>query len=225
MEDCRQLREIFRITLQGKIMATYEELKSELEIISKVVDRFPEIIKPRVFELLVEAFTGHVKVADTLNTPPQNRPSTKTRKKAKSTAVAPKENGNPLEKTTPKRAISTSYQLDREINLRGDKSIPSFKAFVEEKKPNSAKEFNTIAAYYLQKLLGSTKVTLDQCYTCYKEVSRRPPEAFRQSFTDTKNKEGWVEFDSEGNVRVTHRGTIFVEHDLPSVAESKKKNK
>lgn len=32
-------------------MPGYEELKSELEVIAKTVEKFPEAVKPRVFEL------------------------------------------------------------------------------------------------------------------------------------------------------------------------------
>lgn len=53
-------------------------------------------------------------------------------------------------------------------------------------------EFNAVAVYYLRKILKQENVTLDHVFTCYGEVTRRPPEAFRQSFTDTKtNKVGW----------------------------------
>lgn len=108
-----------------------------------------------------------------------------------------------------------SYSIDRNLNLRGDKSIPSFKTFLGEKKPSSAQEFNAVVVYYLQKMLGIEKVTLDQAYTCYVEAPRRPPEAFKQSFTDTKNRQGWIEFDPEGHLKIPHRGSVFVEHDLP----------
>jgi hypothetical protein len=107
------------------------------------------------------------------------------------------------------------------LNLRGDKSIPAFTTFVEEKKPDTTQEFNAVVVYYLQKMLGLPSITLNQAYTCFTEAKRRPPDAFRQSFTDTKNRKGWVEFDAEGNLRIPHRGAVFVEHDLPKPAKPK----
>ena len=39
-------------------MPSYDDLKSELESISKVVDRFPETVKYKFFDLLVRTFLG-----------------------------------------------------------------------------------------------------------------------------------------------------------------------
>ena len=64
---------------------------------------------------------------------------------------------------------------------------------------------------------------MDHAYTCYAEVSRKPPQHFRQSFIDTKNKKGWVEFDDAGNLDIPHRGVVYVEHDLPKAKKEKKK--
>ncbi|WP_153144660.1 hypothetical protein [Dechloromonas sp. H13] len=208
-------------------MPSYDELKSELESISKVVDRFPETVKPQVFDLLVRTFLGQALQLSS-NAPlaspssPSAAPPAKKRTRRRSSAEKVDSDGAPIEKVAPKRGASKeSYKLDRELNLRGDKSIPGFKSFVEEKQPGSAKEFNAVAVYYLQKIVGLSQVTLNHAYTCYSEVGRRPPEAFRQSFIDTKNKEGWVEFDSEGNLRIPHRGSVFVEHDLPRQNKNK----
>lgn len=202
-------------------MPSYDELKSELESISKVVDRFPEAVKPQVFELLVRTFLGqesHLSISVPPASPPPAPAALASKKRTKRHNSAKKVGGDraPTEKAAPKRGtLKESYKIDRELNLRGDKSIPSFKSFVDEKQPGSAKEFNAVAVYYLQKIAGLSQVTLNHAYTCYSEVDRRPPGAFRQSFIDTKNKEGWVEFDGEGNLRIPHRGSVFVEHDLP----------
>lgn len=134
----------------------------------------------------------------------------KRRKATKKKSVAPKKSAN-----KKKAGVKESYSIDRNLDLRGDKSIPSFKDFNGEKQPKSAKEFNAVAVYYLRKILGLSEIGLDQAYTCYKEVSRKPPQAFRQSFIDTKNKNGWVEFTAEDHLEIPHRGAVFVEHDLP----------
>lgn len=210
-------------------MPSYDELKSELESMSEIVDRFPEAVKPQVFDLLVRTFLGqdpHLSCgsSQSVSLPPVSAalPVKKgVRRRGSSEKVVG--HGAIAEKAVPKRGSSKeSYKLDRELNLRGDKSIPSFKSFVDDKQPGSAKEFNAVAVYYLQKVVGLSQVTLNHAYTCYSEAGRRPPEAFRQSFIDTKNKEGWVEFDGEGNLRIPHRGSVFVEHDLPR--PMKKKN-
>jgi hypothetical protein len=208
-------------------MRSYEELKNELESMSKVVDRFPEAVKPQVLDLLVRTFLGQAPQLGTEADPgnsstPLEPPIKKKRTRKRSSTEKTDAQDAPTEKAAPKRGASKeSYALDRELDLRGNKSIPSLKFFVDEKKPGPAKEFNAVAVYYLQKIAGLQKITLDHAYTCYSEAERRPPEAFRQSFIDTKNKEGWVEFDSAGNLRVPHRGSVFVEHDLPRPAKKK----
>lgn len=208
-------------------MPSYEELKSELEVISKVVEMFPEAVKPRVFELLVQTFLGQNPT--TVHPVPSGnglaRRVPAKRKKTYSQPVGSEQpNGSEkteLKKTTRRtRAGKESYQIDRELDLRGDKSIPAFTTFVEEKKPDTTQEFNAVVVYYLEKMLGLPSVTLNQAYTCFTEAKRRPPAAFKQSFTDTKNRKGWVEFDAEGNLRVPHRGAVFVEHDLPKAPKS-----
>ena len=194
-------------------MPTYEELKTELVEISKIVDKFPEAVKPKVYDLLVSQFYGG-KISKEKTVPEEDKgPAEAPTPPAKRASARKKSNSSDPK---PKRTSSKeSYTLDRQLNLRGDGSIPSFKEFFDEKKPSSAKQINAVSVYYLRKILGLSAVTLDHVYTCYSEVKKKPPTAFRQSFIDTKNKEGWIEFDEQGNLDIPHRGSVYVEHDLP----------
>lgn len=202
-------------------MPSYEELKTELLEISKIVEKLPEQVRVQAYELLVSEFLGHPAsdAKGEKSKPPRRRAKRKPAEKSDEAETA---------KQASKKRSGTgskeSYSIDRNLNLRGDKSIPSFRAFYEEKAPANAKEFNAVAVYYLEKIAGISKVSLDMAYTCYAEVSRKPPNAFRQSFIDTKNKAGWVEFDDAGNLKIPHRGSVFVEHDLPK-PEAKKSGK
>lgn len=192
-------------------MPSYEDLKGELLDISKILEKFPESVKGDVFRLLVSKYTGEQ--SETLfASEDQQPPHPKHKnKKKKTTKKEVSGEGKKQQKTGAKE----SYSIDRELNLRGDKSISSFKVFHDEKQPSSAKEFNAVAIYYLRKMLGINEVTLDQAYTCYREVNKKPPQAFRQSFIDTKNKNGWIEFTETDHLEIPHRGIVFVEHDLP----------
>lgn len=193
---------------------TYEELKTEIAAIAALVKQFPEPVQLRAFELL------SAKLVEGTSLPARTSQSTKSaRQPATESASEPKAAKKPSRRTSGKE----SYSIDRNLDLRGDKSIPAFTKFVEEKQPESAKEFNAVSVYYLTKLLGLDAATLDQAYTCYSEVKRKPPEHFKQSFTDTKNKEGWVEFDDVGNLKMPHRGVVFIEHDLPRSKKTTKK--
>lgn len=192
-------------------MSSYNELKEELTRIATLLEKFPESLRPNVYELLVSQFLGSVPPSPKQD----NRPTAHTEKstpqsKKKTVRSETTQNGK-----AKRSGLKESYSIDRSLNLRGDKSIPSFKDFCAEKAPKSAKEFNAVAVYYLRKVLGLQTATLNHAYTCYAEVGTNPPKAFRQSFIDAKNKEGWVEFDASGNLEIPHRGSVFVEHDLP----------
>jgi hypothetical protein len=197
-------------------MRTYEELKAELVEISQIVEKFPVEVKQKVYDLLVSRFLGApVPVSPVLGTGTGagvgNEGKESTKKKSIRSSVG-------------KGSARESYSIDKDLNLRGDKNknILPFKSFYEAKKPGSAAEFNTMAVYYLNKLMGLPQVTLNHVYTCYAEVKKKPPEFFKQSFIDTKNKFGYVDFDDNGNLVIPHRGVVFVEHDLPPEEKKKK---
>lgn len=117
-------------------------------------------------------------------------------------------------KKTAKKS-SESYKIDPHLDLRGDTDTISLKKFFEQKKPSSLTEFNALIVYYMQELLKKTNITLDQAYTCYKELDKKPADHFKQSFRDTKTKKGYIEFDENWILSVPHRGKSFIEHDLP----------
>lgn len=191
-------------------MRTYDELKSELLEIAKVVERFPEQVKAQVYDLLVGEYCG--------NRSPQ--PVGKTARTED--PAAPKESQPKPDRTArvpgSRKPPRESYSIDRNLNLRGGNGTPSFKDFYAQKKPKSAMEFNVVAVYYLQHLLQLEKVDLDHAYTCYVEVGKKPPQFFKQSFVDTKNQKGWIDIDANGCLGIPHRGRICVEHDLPKTS-------
>lgn len=184
-------------------MSRYEDLKIELLEIAKVVEQFPIEVKPKVYELLVSTYLG--KPISIVEQPGAVKGSGTTNKPVES-----------AKRPSSKGASKESYSIDRDLNLRGnDKDIPSFNKFIAEKIPASAVEFNTVSVYYLKKLMNLPAATLNHVYTCYAEAKKKPPEHFKQSLTDTKNKLGYIGMDSNGNLDIPHRGVVFVEHDLP----------
>jgi len=194
-------------------MPTYDELKSELKEIAKLIAEFPDSVRPQVYELLIVQFAGPTAITPKVNEQARELGSTVSQMRS---AQPKKEKSG----TTRKGVGKESYNVDRNLNLRGGKNVPTFEDFHREKKPGSAQEFNAVAVYYLKRVLELETATLDQVYTCYREVKRPQPKAFKQSFIDTKNKGGWIEFDSDGNLEIPHRGVVFVEHDLPHVKNS-----
>ncbi|MDD9815207.1 MAG: hypothetical protein OXU31_04395 [Gammaproteobacteria bacterium] len=194
-------------------MSNYEYMKAELLNIAKIVNQFPENIGSKVYDLLISEFVNQQEA-------PSVSPATASRNNLA------KIKAKPANKKAPKktaRKSKESYSIDGELNLRGDKSIPSFKDFCQGKNPASATDFNVVATYYLQKMMGRQEVELGHVYTCYKDVGRKPPSAFRQSFHDAKNRHGHIDFGGEGGLlKVTHRGAVYVEHDLPKSTKHEK---
>lgn len=188
-------------------MKTYEEIKTELLDIANVLKQYPDNIQPQVFDILTKHFLGH------------SAPDPKSSSPASPEVIKPKtEKAKSSTKSTGKS--KETLVLLKELDLRPS-GKKSFKDFYEEKKPGSASEFNTVAVYYLTDTLGMTGVTQNHIYTCYKEVTKRPPEAFNQSLRDTASKNGYIDTSDMSNIKLPLRGRNFVEHDLPK--EKKKK--
>lgn len=185
-------------------MKTYEEIKTELLDIANVLKQYPDNIQPQVFEILTRHFLGH--------SVPDSKPSSPVSQEV----IKPKAKGATKSAGKSKDTLVLLKELD--LRPSGKKS---FKDFYEEKKPGPASEFNTIAVYYLTDTLGMTGVTQNHIYTCYKEVTKRPPEAFNQSLRDTASKNGYIDTSDINNIKLPLRGRNFVEHDLPK--EKKKK--
>jgi hypothetical protein len=188
-------------------MKTYQELTSELPTILQIVEKAPESVQEKVLEILVASFLGQSIARPAISgpTPSPNSehpqvPSVKGRKK---------------------KASAESYRIDKTLSLRRGGTHGSFREFYSAKSPQSAAEFNAVAVYFLVHAAGISHPTFDQVYTCYKDAGRRTPEHFKQSVIDTKNKQGWIDLTDDGSIVITHRGTEFVEHDLPKEKPTK----
>lgn len=195
-------------------MSNYEPLKAELISIAKLIENYPDALKPRVFDLLIAEYLG--------------APKTKIFAEKEKEPAFDSENGTPASSgkqvgARKKKASQESYSLDKNLNLRGGGSVPSFSSFVSEKQPKTASDFNAVATYYLIKIAGAKEATMDQIYTCYAEVKKKPADHFKQSLIDTKNKKGYIDFTESGTVTLPHRGVVFVEHDLPAAEKPKAK--
>lgn len=107
-----------------------------------------------------------------------------------------------------------TLSIDKNLNLR-PKDKKSFKEFYEEKQPGPAGDFNTVAIYYLTKILELSSINLNHIYTCYKEVNKKVPTAFAQSIFDIASRKGYIDSSDMNNLKLPLRGENFVEHDLP----------
>ena len=134
-------------------------------------------------------------------------------------------------KTTSKKKTSAlkggshsskeSYQMNKDLNLLPN-DRETFQQFYEKKEPKTGIEVNTVAVYYLEKVLEKQEITIEDIYTCYKNVNARIPKALKQSLNDTSSsKYGYI--NAVNNYyTVSTVGENFVEFDLP---KKKKDNK
>ena len=192
-------------------MKSYEEIKAELIDIADVLKKYPESIQPQVFEILTKYFVEGVSVG---KTEPKTKQTEIKSSDKKNETVKPKSNG----KATAKSKESVSLIKDLDLRPKGE---TSFKDFYAEKQPSSAMDFNTVAIYYLKEVCQIDSVTPSHIYTCYKEVGKRPPEAFSQSLRDTASKNGHIDTSKINDIKIALRGKTFVEHDLPKQKSKK----
>lgn len=186
-------------------MKSYEDIKAELIGIADLLKKYPESVQPQVFEILMKHFVGDIGVGKTELIIKQAE--TKSSEK-KSEIVKPKSNGKSAAKS------KESVSLIKELDLR-PKGKTSFKDFYSEKRPSSAMNFNAVAIYFLKEICQIEAVTPNHIFTCYKEVGQRPPIAFTQSLRDTASRNGYIDISDTSDIKISLRGKVFVEHDLP----------
>lgn len=163
-------------------------------------------------EIAFEKLVSHLLDGKSTDSEPQ---TTLPKVKIKPVKAA-KKGGSKSKAVKSKETIS----IDKDLNLR-EKGKKSFKDFYDEKQPKSAMDFNTVAIYYLSQILELDNISAKQVYTCYKEVAKRPPDAFIQSLRDTASVKGFIDSADVENLKIPSRGINFVEHDLPAKKDAK----
>src|ERR1044072_1665443 len=180
----RVLKEKFRIP---NSQANYDAVRVALDRAGDKVDRVT-----RGGKLYFRIMGPGEDYVTTIGTRAANKGSGDSTESHASKKRAPKSSGGG--KASGSGRSKESYSIDRNLDLRGKGDVPSFKDFYESKKPRNLAEFNAVAIYYLQKIAGIEPVTLNHVYTCYREVDKRAPLAFKQSFIDARgNKYGLID--------------------------------
>jgi hypothetical protein len=140
----------------------------------------------------------------------------------KSTSKAPKtktksSSSSDNSSTTVKKAQSAKkpqgFKLDRNLNLRPEDN-PSIMDFTEQYKMEKTPERILVIVFYLKEILKIDIVNSDHIYTAYEKLGVRVPKSLYQLISDTKNKSGWLEFDSMENLDLTIQGRNAVKFDL-----------
>lgn len=178
----------------------YEEARAEIERMADTVKKYPEGLQSKVFEVLLSLYT--------VGSPQMAIPSTSPDTDAEESARKPAER-----KRQP--AHRDTFVMVTGLNLRAQ--TPSFVEFTKSKAPKSNIEFNTVAVYYLSKIVGVSSITPDHVYTCFKEAKRPLPGNLKSSLNDTCNasRYGYLVADNTRGLILTTRGENLVEHELP----------
>ncbi|UJH67718.1 hypothetical protein [Allomuricauda sp. SCSIO 65647] len=106
------------------------------------------------------------------------------------------------------------FKLDRNLNLRPE-GEQSLKEFSESFEINSAPERILVIVYYLKEILQMDNVNTNHIYTAFDKLNVRVPKSLYQLISDTKNKNGWLEFDSMDDIAMSIQGRNAIKYDLP----------
>ena len=181
-------------------MKDYDEVKKAISEIGIIIEKLPENVQQKAFDVLLASFLEKSEVKSKENSITVNKQNNITKRKPRKKSGITKE----------------SFQLDKNLDLRGNNETPSFISFVESKKPASNIEFNVVAVYYLKKYAKLSKVDINQIYTCYKDVNRKVPGNMQQSIHDTSSSRyGYIDLSISDDIALPTRGETFVENDLP----------
>lgn len=193
----------------------FNQLKEIIEIISTVIEKYPESLKEIVFHKLIAAYNG--------DSFPNTDKSIFAQEHENETSIIDSNEIKSPRKKLASKVKSGGFKIDSALVLKPGEGKKSFSEFFTEKSPKSNSEFIAVSVYYLSREINLAVISYDQIFTCFKEVGKRPPDAFKQAFIDTKNKQGWIDVGENGILTITHRGATMVEFDLPKKTNDKKK--
>ncbi|MCM1027615.1 MAG: hypothetical protein NC432_14380 [Roseburia sp.] len=162
-----------------------EEIRETMLEIADILNKFPECLQEKAFDVMVRQLFSVEPIAELSNTEEIEK---------EIIVEAPieesiKEKGKKIRK---KNNTKDTYQINKDLNL-SPRDKTTLKEFVTSKNPQSNIEFNAVAIYYLQKILAKENISVDDVYSCYKDIGRKVPNALKQSLTDTSSsKYGYV---------------------------------
>lgn len=108
---------------------------------------------------------------------------------------------------------SHEFKLDRSLNLRPE-GKQSLKEYFETFQVNTTPEKILLIVYYLKEILQLENVNTDHIYTSFDKLNIRIPKSLYQLISDTKNKSGWLEFDSMENIGLSIQGRNAIKYDF-----------
>lgn len=89
------------------------------------------------------------------------------------------------------------------------------KDFATEKAPGDNTDRSVVAVHYLTHTLGSSTVSSDDIFTCYREMGWKLPADFRNHLQVIASRKGWLDTSDMDAISLTPSGINRVEQDLP----------
>lgn len=186
--------------LQANVLGNVLEIEGTEEFIWKLYNDFKEsFLSTKTAKVLhtstPQAITQSISSAndDNLNDEPQK----KSKKKQKSSSISKK---------------ITLLELDRDfINSENERKFrEKIKEFII---PSAHDKKITLFVYVMQKI-GMTNITLNQIFSCYRQLSEKTPNNLRQAVIDSKNKKCWIVNEDWTDIKTHHKGEEMVEFEL-----------
>ena len=199
---------------------TYEEIFSEMERIAEVVKNYPESLQEKAFDVLIASLTGRtvikaesdiVSIDETENVDNPVEEETAKQAPVKNGKTANNGKAKPSKST---RGTKVNYNFDKSLNLLGSNNFKSLKDYYNSYKIKTNQEAIAVFVYYLKTYKDIEEVSIDQIYTCYKEVGRKLPADLNQACRLTSSAEcAYINF--KNNICTLHiKGENLVEHEL-----------
>jgi len=201
-------------------MEPYERLIAQMPEIAEAVNAFTsEQVQQQAFHALIKALGGpSASVRDEEEEPvaePEDEEAGSSPSAPKrSRRVSGKNGATASGAGRERRRKLAAPKVSADLNLRpADKR--SFADFAEEKKPATTADKNVVAVYYLLRVIGRDKVSVDDVYSCYKDRAWRVPNNLYNNLQVTASLHRWINTAKSDDIQLNVPGENHVEHDLP----------
>jgi len=125
----------------------------------------------------------------------------------------PSGNASPRQTRNGKRK-PPSMSLIKEMDLHPS-GKQSLREFFGEKQPKTQFEQIAVFVFYMRSVLEIDGISPNHIYTCFKDVSAKPPVDVPQVARNCAAQKGWIDTSRKEGIDITTRGENLIDHDLP----------
>lgn len=158
------------------------------------------LVKPEGITYAHEILRGK---SITKTTPRKPKKSAGTKTSSQSAQPKPKKNNS----------AGKSFTLDRNLNLRPDKK-ESLQDYAAKYQVDSTPKQIVVITSYLKEILELQMVNANHIYTGFEELKIRVPKSLHQLISDTKTRNGWLDYESKDDIKLSVQGRNAIKYDL-----------